>query len=164
MGVNKQKLNDVEQRLRSQQPDPVEPPGWVTTRVLAGIEDAEPRARGDRPGWAMLVGSVGVVGVAVVVIGVGGVFRSGQTPSPAPEVPVQVASADPVDPADQGVDPVAPVEPASGGPAIRISIPASFGAPAVFEREAGRLRRDAVQLADVVRKPLQRLGSGLRRF
>ena len=154
MGVNKQKLNDVERRLRAHQPDAVEPPGWVTTRVLAGIEDAEPRAREVRPGWAILVGGLGI---AVLVIGAVGIFRSGQAPSPAPDAPVRVASADPVEPAD-------PVAPALGGPAIRISIPASFGAPAVFEREAGRLRRDAVQLADVVRKPLQRLGSGLRRF
>ena len=157
MGVNKQRLNEVERRLRAHQPDAVEPPGWVTTRVLAGIEDAEPRARGAWPGWAMLVGGLGVVGVAVLVIGAVGVFHSGQAPSPVPGAPDQVASADPV-------DPVEPAAPALGGPGIRISIPASFGTPAVFEREAGRLRHDAVQLADVVRKPLQRLGSGLRRF
>ncbi|HED54218.1 MAG TPA: hypothetical protein ENJ00_08460 [Phycisphaerales bacterium] len=149
MGTNRHTVNDVERRLRADQPGHVEPPGWVRPHVLAGIDRDTPEARSMPGGWAVLVGALGV---AVLVIGVIGVFRmTGQSSATTPQAKVRIASAE-------------EFQTPTAGPAINLSIPTKVLTPGTLERETQRLRQDVVQLADVVRKPIRRLGMGLSRF
>ncbi len=136
-------VQNVEARLRSEQPGEVRAPAWVRTRVIASMDGAQD-ARAWRFGSRARV-AYGLSGLALAAVAVAALVMLPGTPGQTDLSPAEWRTDEPV----------------------RIAIPARMRVTipdGPLAEEVRNIRADFVEIMGVVRVPMERINEASKQF